>query len=95
MRPITEKLKIEARTGDMTRAKKILFLRCIGLTGCLSSGIMPIVKTQEYNSLTNNKQTDKPAELRDSDVRTAFLSAAHLCWSICFFCAHGTEMGIL
>jgi len=70
MRPITEKLKIEARTGDMTRAKKILFLRCIGLTGCLSSGIMPIVKTNDNNS---SKPTilDNAGELRSREARTA------------------------
>jgi len=88
------KTRIEARTGEMTRAKKILFLCRFFLTGGSNSDILPLVKTQGYNSLTANK-LDIPAELRGGDVRTATLCAAHLCRSIRSFCALSTEGGIL
>jgi hypothetical protein len=54
---------------------------------------------QQYNARCENqriqfvnvKQTDKPAELRVGDDRTATFGAAHLCWSIWIFCAQSTE----
>jgi len=44
------KTRIEARTGDMTKAKKILFLLIVGLTVCLSSGMITNVKVKGNNS---------------------------------------------